>query len=118
MVAEILFISLIRLIQNPETYHLKQVRVIGFASLEFEGKAIYINKDDYENAVTKNAIWLDVELTDAVKKNHGKYVLVEGVFDKDKQGHLKMYSGTIKAIKRLEAWQTGDKPPAADALSP
>ena len=99
-------------------YHLKQVRVIGFAALEFEGKALYINKQDYESAITKNAIWLDVELTDAVRKNDKKYVLVEGTFDKDKLGHLKMYSGTLKSIKRLETWETGKKPPDADPSRP
>ncbi len=108
--AEIMFISLIQLIQHPETYHQKQVRVIGFASLKFEGKAIYVNKEDYDKAITKNGIWLDVELTDEVRKNHEHYVLVEGTFDKDRLGHLKLYSGTIKNIKRLELWQSGDKP--------
>ena len=101
----ILFISLLRLIQSPDEYHLATVRVIGFATLEFEGKALYINREDYENAITKNAIWLDVELTESVRKLDKKYVLVEGLFDKDKLGHLRMYSGTIKNIGRLEEWK-------------
>lgn len=112
-VAEILFISLIQLIQHPGAYHLKQVRVIGYVSLEFEGKAIYINKEDYENAITKNAIWLDIELTGEVRKNDKHCVLIEGTFDKDKLGHLKMYSGTIEDIKRIEIWH-GDKKTGTD----
>jgi hypothetical protein len=105
----ILFISLIHLIQHPETYHEKPVRVIGFASLKFEGKALYVSREDYEKAITKNAVWLDIELTEDVKKLHGKYVLVEGVFDKDNLGHLKLFSGSIKNIGRIELWNGKDK---------
>jgi hypothetical protein len=107
---EIIFISLIQLIQHPDKYHQNQVRVVGFASLEFEGKALYVSREDYENAITKNAVWLDIELTENVRKNHQKYVLVEGVFDKDNLGHLKLFSGTIKNIERIELWESGNKP--------
>jgi len=109
-VVEIAFISLIYLIQHPDVHHHKQVRVIGFASLEFEGKALYISREDYEKAITKNAVWLDIELTEKIRKNHKKYVLVEGVFDKDNLGHLKLFSGSITDIKRIELWESGDRP--------
>jgi hypothetical protein len=108
--AEIIFISLIQLIQHPDKYHEKQVRVIGFASLKFEGKALYVSREDYDNAITKNAVWLDVELSENVKKNHQRYVLVEGDFDKENLGHLKLFSGTIKNIGRIELWEAGARP--------
>jgi hypothetical protein len=108
--AEILFISLIHLIQHPDLYNEKNVRVIGYASLKFEAKAIYVSKEDYDNAITKNAIWLDVELTESVRTLHETYVLAEGVFDKDNLGHLRLYSGTIKSVSRLERWQNADQP--------
>ena len=106
--AEILFISLIHLIQHPDLYHQKNVRVIGYASLKFEGKAIYVSREDYQNGITKNAIWLDVELTDEIRKYHQMYLLAEGVFDKDNLGHLQMYSGTLRNVNRLERWQSTD----------
>lgn len=102
---EVLFISLIHLIQHPDEYNQKHIRVIGFASLDFEGKAVYVSKDDYDHAITKNAIWLDIELTEEVKSKKQKYVLVEGVFDRDNLGHLKLFSGTINHIARLEVWE-------------
>jgi hypothetical protein len=105
--AEILFISLIHLIQHPDVYHQKPVRVIGYASLKFEAKALYISREDYQNAITKNAIWLDIQLTDETAKYHQMYVLVEGVFDKDNLGHLQLYSGTLRNVSRLERWQSG-----------
>jgi hypothetical protein len=107
---EIAFISLIHLIQHPDVYQHKHIRVIGFASFEFEGKALYISREDYEKAITKNAVWLDIELTEGVKRNHKKYVLVEGVFDGNNLGHLKLFSGTITHIERLDLWAGDDKP--------
>ncbi len=101
------FISLIRLIQVPEQYHGKQVRVVGYAVVEFERKALYISADDARNALTKNAVWLNFPLTDANRKLSGKYVLVEGTFDKDNKGHLKLYSGSLKDVTRFELWSEG-----------
>lgn len=102
---DIQFISLIQLIQHPDKYHDKMVRVIGVAKLGFEAKAVYVSTEDKDKAVTKNALWLDVEITDDYKKLTGKHVLVEGIFNKDSLGHLKLYSGTITKVKRLEEWK-------------
>jgi hypothetical protein len=103
---EIQFISLIQLIQEPKKYHEKMVRVIGIAVFKFEAKAVYVTPDDLNHAVTKNAIWLDVELTEEAKKLNKEYVLVEGVFDKDDLGHLKLYSGALSKVSRLEKWKS------------
>jgi hypothetical protein len=106
---EILFIALMHLIQHPEKYHGKKVRVIGFAALEFEHKALYVSKEDHDNAVTKNGVWLNLEINETNKTYDKKYILVEGVFDKDNLGHLKMFSGSLKNIERAEVWSNGKK---------
>jgi hypothetical protein len=108
--AEILFVSLIHLIQHPELYNQKAIRAMGYASLRFEAKAVYISKADYEASITKNAIWLDVELTEAVRQLNENYILVEGIFDKDHLGHLQLYSGTLRDVSRLERWQGREQP--------
>ena len=105
--ADVNFISLIQLIQHPEKYHEQTVRVIGVARFAFEAKALYVHNEDLEKAVTKNAVWLSVDVSDANKKLSGKHVLVEGVFDKDNLGHLKLYSGAITKGGRLEEWKPG-----------
>jgi len=102
-------VSMIRLIQVPEEFHEKKVRVVGVAALEFEHKAVYVSSEDHRNSVTKNALWLDVELTEESKALDSKYVLVEGTFDMASQGHLKMYSGTIH-VERLEEWSNQEAP--------
>lgn len=108
--SEILFASLIHLIQHPDLYQGKRIRVVGFASLAFESKAIYVSQADYEHAVTKNALWLAVELDDRVRAKHERYIIVEGVFNSSNLGHLKLYSGSIEQIDRLDLWDSADQP--------
>jgi hypothetical protein len=101
----ILFISLINLIQHPDVYHDEKVRMVALATIAFEGKALYINKDDLENGVSKNAIWLEIPIDDTTKAFDRRYVIVEGTFNKNKLGHLGMYSGTLQTVTRIELWK-------------
>lgn len=101
-------ISIINLIATPEKYHGKVVRVIGVGNLEFEGDAIYLSRDDYKY-VSNNGLWIELgekaTSYDEAKKLNGKYVIVEGTFDKNDTGHMGMWSGSIKKISRYELWE-------------
>lgn len=108
--SEIEFVSLIRLIQVPEKYHGAKVRVVGFASVEFEHQALYVSRDDLRHAVTKNALWLDIPVTEEAKKLDGKCLLVEATFDMESRGHLGMCSGTLARATRVEVWSEGRDP--------
>jgi hypothetical protein len=84
------------------------VQVVGYLNLEFEGNAIYIHKEDYENALLKNAVWVDIPRNEAIKNAKAfnkKYVIMVGVFDMKDNGHMGMFSGTIKNISRLDLWR-------------
>ena len=100
-------VSLIQLISNPIEFDGKLVRVIGYCRLDFEGDALYLHREDYEYVITKNAVWLDIgNLMSASSPNlSNKYVIVEGVFDSTDKGHLGLYSGCIKEIRRLDHWR-------------
>ena len=113
-------VSIINLIANPERFHDKKVRFIGFASMEFEDFSVYLSKESYDNRMSLNAIWLDFEsknstIDSIVKKIHSlikldkQYVIVEGVFDKNHKGHMSMNSGSIKNITRLDKWDDRSK---------
>jgi len=113
-------VSIINLIANPERYHNKKIRFIGFASVEFENFSIYLSKESYDNRMSLNAIWLDLESKNStvdsiMKKIHGlikldkHYVIVEGVFDKNDKGHMSMNSGSINGITRLDKWDSRSK---------
>ena len=95
--------SLVQLIANPTAYDGKFVRVIGFASVKFEGTAVYLHQDDYKYHITKNGLWLAID-SEQQQKFDQRYVLIEGTFDAESFGHRGLYSGAIRDIKRLQAW--------------
>lgn len=105
--AHALDVSIVELLANPLRYDGKQVQVIGFLRLEFEGDAIYLHREDYQYAISKNALWVDRpkdlsgKQTTAVDK---KYVICEGTFSAREHGHMGMFSGTLTHITRLESW--------------
>jgi hypothetical protein len=104
-------VSLMQLIVNPEEYHGKPVRVIGVSCIEFEGDAIWFAKEHYEHFVYMNALWIepDYDALGATRQQleqfNGKYVLIEGVFNKDNHGHMGMYSGAIEKVTRFQLWE-------------
>ena len=101
-------VSLMQLIVNPDKYQDKHVRVIGVSRIEFEGNAIFFTKEHYENRVSENSLWIEpdykvLESTpQQLKEFNGKYVLVEGVFNKNNKGHFAMNSGALEDITRFE----------------
>lgn len=96
-------VSLVQLIANPKEYDGKFVRVIGFVSVEFEGTAVYLHQEDYKYDITQNAIWLEMDF-ERNKKLDQRYVLIEGTFDANHNGHRGLFNGSIKDIKRLQVW--------------
>ena len=103
-------VSLINLIATPDKYHGKIIRVIGVTRIEFEGDSIYLSKEHLENRAIKNAIWINPNYKAIGKTEkelaefNGQYVLVEGVFNKNNNGHLGLYSGSIDNITRFQPW--------------
>jgi hypothetical protein len=99
-------VTVVQLIVTPEKFDGKLVRVIGFLRLEFEGDVLYLHREDYENAILGDGIWVDV--TPDIRKQSAilnmQYVLLEGVFSSSEHGHMDMFSGTIKQIRRAEQW--------------
>ncbi len=99
-------VTIIHLIATPKKYDGKLVRVVGVGNLEFEENAIYLSKDDLSYRVY-NAVWLDFDNNTTLsyaeaKKHNGKYVIVEGIFDKDHSGHMGLFHGAITNITRYE----------------
>lgn len=101
-------ISLIRLIATPEKYDGKVIQVEGFLNLEFEGDAIYLHREDYENSLCENGFWVDfsdkIKSTKKLNNYNKKYVIIIGTFDMKSHGHGGLFGGTIKNISRLDIW--------------
>ena len=100
-------VTLVQLIANPEKFDGKLIRVIGFLRLEFEGNVLYLHREDYENAILGNGIWVDV--TPAIMKQYAtlnmSYVLLEGIFSARDKGHMGMWSGSIRQVRRAQLWR-------------
>ncbi len=100
-------VTMIQLIATPERYDGKFVKVIGVGNIEFEGNYIALNQEEYEH-YTGNRIWIalgnkTISYEEAAQYN-GKYVIVEGVFDKDDRGHMSLFCGSIKDVSRYQVW--------------
>jgi hypothetical protein len=98
-------VSLIQLIANPQTYDGKRVRVIGYLHLEFETEAIYLHREDFEQRINQNAVWLELpaNLTKSQKEAvNDKYVICTGVFKAIEGVTLGGFPGEIKDVNRLE----------------
>lgn len=98
-------VSMITLIAAPEKYHDKGVHVIGYLNLEFEGNAIFLSELDFENSNTKNAVWLSfskkADMKEIMKLN-GKFVMIQGIFDRDYKGHMSLFAGSINEIIQVD----------------
>lgn len=99
-------VSLVSLIATPREFDGKQVRVVGFARLEFEGNAIYLHREDHMHGILKNGLWLDVERLPkkSAASANNRYVIVEGVFSMADKGHLGLWSGSIQKVTRMDPW--------------
>ena len=96
-------VSIIQLISNPEKYEGKTVQIEGFISLEYEGMAIYLTKDDYEYFNRKNGICLLLSKEDAIslkKECHKKFVTVTGKFQTKLYGKSSAWNGLL-FLKRI-----------------
>lgn len=128
LMASEMSVSIIRLIADPDAYDGKKIRVEGYLHIRFENNALYLSKEDGDHLMGKNGLWISVDSSvelQAIKKGGGfevpaegikyfdaKYVLLEGIFDKSKLGHLGAYSGTIANVTRImeqTRWYDGRK---------
>jgi hypothetical protein len=106
-------VSLIQLIATPQSYDVKRIRIIGFLHLEFEGDAIYLHREDFQQALTKNALWIEVpkDMTRTqIEAVNDHDVICTGSFAEAMHGHMGMNSGEMAHITRLEVWTPHSRP--------
>jgi len=91
-------------VTNPNAYDGKVVRLIGFIHFEFEGNAIYLHKEDYDHAITRNGLWVELAAGTSTKPCENRYAIIEGTFRANDHGHMGMWSGAIRNITRCDPW--------------
>lgn len=100
-------VSLLQLIADPEKFDGRPVRFIGFLSIEFEGDAVYLHREDFDHGISKNGLWIDIPSDMTNNQKHEvnmQYVICAGVFRAGNRGHLDMFSGAVTNVRRLEFW--------------
>jgi len=105
-------ISLIQLIATPELFNGREIRVIGFLHLEFEGDALYLHREDFEHSITQNSIAIELsQPQDRVWRKLGdQYAIIEGKFSSISKGHLGARPGSLQEITRLGGWRIKRSP--------
>lgn len=100
-------VSIYQLLANPEKYDGKEVYVIGFMHMEFEGDVIYVHREDWAHNLIQNGIALDVPKNNYSRwmKINNNYVAAQGVFSATERGHLALRAGSLTKITKLVKWQ-------------
>ena len=116
--------SLIELIARSESFDGQRVRVIGFVNFEFEGNGLYVSREDWNESITRNGIWIDPPVgfesdsAPARRQPNQRYVIVEAIFHRQPSGHMGMWSGSLDHVTRLEPWGRALAPPGAAYENP
>jgi len=101
-------VSMIQLIATPERFEGRLVRVAGFCRLEFEGNALYLNREDYEAVLVTNGLLLDIAGTslERNKSLSNRYVIVEGRFRARPVDSIGTFPGSIEHVSGIKPLPT------------
>ena len=92
-------VSLIQLIGNPDRYEGKLVRIDGFVHIDFEDNAVWLHKEDFDNYIHSNSVWIDVNsCVDWEGKPMSGYASVSGRFSSQRHGHMGLWPGVISQV--------------------
>jgi hypothetical protein len=105
-------VSMIQLIATPERFNNKQVNVVGFLNLEFEGDALWTSKADFEAVIPGNAILFEVPKklsAEQRKQLSGHFVIVVGKFKALGSGQKAIFAGVLTDVVRVDLWKSRDE---------
>jgi hypothetical protein len=105
-VPEVEQVSILQLIATPEAFDGKEVQVVGFLRLEFEGNVLYLHEEDYSHRIYKNGLWVrpNAKMMANADKINMHYVTIKGRFNARDKGHMGLGSGTITDIIAADIW--------------
>lgn len=95
-------ISIVTLLAEPVSKIPQRVQVAGFLVLEFEGQALYLHREDYQQGLTRNAIRIALTAQQEMqfKDFSGSYVLVEASFKKVPNSE-DTFTGSLFNVRRI-----------------
>jgi len=92
------YVSMVDLIANPELFDGMKVLVTGYVHVEFEGRGIYLHKDDFLYGITRNALWLSETNSVDLTKCQDAYAIVRGRFIAGIGGHNDGWTGALDSV--------------------
>jgi hypothetical protein len=95
-------VSIVTLLAMPASSSAKQVQVSGFLVLDFEGQALYLHKEDYQEGLSLNSIY--VSLTPAQQQQYKSldktYVTIEASFQKRRKSE-DIFTGVLFHVREI-----------------
>jgi hypothetical protein len=101
-------VSLATILNKPDAFHGKRVKVVGYAHVGPDRQGLYPSKADYDEWKSKRGLWLDLPRPAREPIDHA--VEIEGTFDKDNAGQRGDWGGAmtnIFEIKKIENVEPG-----------
>src|SRR6478752_5783673 len=88
-------VPMMSILNEPQKFDAVRLRVRGICRIEFEGTALYLNRELFAARRENQAIWLRVgwPVTPEVQKLDGREVIVDGTYDPAAKGHMGMFGG-------------------------
>lgn len=95
--------SVAQVLAKPVAYDSAHVQVEGWCRIEFEGTALYPDRNAWDRRDPSNALWLTLEwpVPDETRALNGQYVLVAGQIDPQRKGHLGVFGGSVTGIESI-----------------
>jgi hypothetical protein len=95
-------VSMVTLLAMPASGSAQRVQVSGFLVLDFEGQALYLHKEDYQEGLTLNSIY--VSLTPAQLEQYKSldktYVTIEASFQKRRKSE-DIFTGVLFHVREI-----------------
>lgn len=116
------YVSLVRLIANPERYHNQRIGVRGYLHVFFEGTAIYLSRDDANHLIRANGIRVSFDKAKVPFEGpHGpvryanQYVMLTGTFDTE---HPDWYQGRLRGVDSVMVLPDITQPTESESSEP
>ncbi len=86
----------------PASSSAKQVQVSGFLVLDFEGQALYLHKEDYQEGLSLNSIYVSLtpEQQQKYKSLDKTYVTIEASFQKRRKSE-DIFTGVLFHVREI-----------------
>lgn len=109
-------VSIYQLLSSPERFQGRFITVSGYYRFGQELSALFASKDDADYFIGKNSLWINLTGSEdlrpdlskksalrnqSIRDLDGRYITIEGIFDKNACGHMSMSAGQIKKVTRV-----------------